>query len=84
MGDLSLPGSHGGVVLLDSETGSTRGVEVTRATEEQYATVLREHNEEVRRHCLSVDVSYTEARLLESHTIEQCALSTVRRMGLFI
>jgi uncharacterized protein (DUF58 family) len=91
--DLSLIGSQGGAVLIDSETGGVRGVEVTKATEAQYAKVLREHNTAVRSDCLSAQVSYTQALLtgesssiesVEQAAIEECALATIRRMGLFI
>jgi uncharacterized protein (DUF58 family) len=83
-GDLALQSSRDGLVLLDSETGGTRGVEVSRATEAQYARVLREHNAQVRQDCLAAQVSFTEASLSEGASIEQCALEVVGRMGLFV
>jgi uncharacterized protein (DUF58 family) len=83
-GDLALQSSGGGVVLLDSETGGSRGVEVTPATAAQYTTLLREHNAQVRQDCLSAQVSYTEVILGQGASIEQCALEAIGRMGLFV
>jgi uncharacterized protein (DUF58 family) len=91
--DLALNGSQGGVVLIDSETGGVRGVELTKAAEAQYVKLLREHNAEMRADCLSAQVSYTQALLsgetssgdpVDWASIEKCALATIRRMGLFI
>ena len=82
--DLSLRDSGGGVVLLDSETGGIQGVEVTHATADRYQELLSEHNAQVRGHCLSAQISYTQATLTEGASIEDCALETVSKMGLFV
>lgn len=82
--DLSLYSTRGGLVLLDSETGGSRGVEVTRSTADQYAKLLRDHNAQVRQDCLSAQVSYTEVALSQGASIEQCALEAIGRMGLFV
>jgi uncharacterized protein (DUF58 family) len=83
-GDRSLRSAQGGVVLLDSETGVTQGVEVTRSTQERYEALLREHNATVRQHCLSAQISFTEAAFSAGDSREECALGTIGRMGLFV
>jgi uncharacterized protein (DUF58 family) len=83
-GDRSLPSSEGGIVLLDSETGVARGLEVNRVTEERYSELLREHNATVRQHCLSAQIAFTEAAPIAGESREECALATIGRMGLFV
>lgn len=82
--DQSLRTGHGGVVLLDSETGVTRGVEVTQTTAERYDSLLREHNTLVRQHCLAAQISFTQAALSSGVSSEGCALATISQMGLFV
>jgi hypothetical protein len=87
--DLSLSSRQGGMVLLDSETGGVRGVEITASTKAQYSHAVREHNSLVRSDCLAAQVSYTQAVVSESVLtdqagIEQCALEAIGRMGLFV
>ena len=83
--DTSLQGAGGGAILLDSETGATQGVQVTRTTEQQYATLLAEHNAQVRQQCLGAQISFTGAvtQGVEG-SVEDRALETVGRMGLFV
>ena len=83
-GDQAPLGAHGGVVLLDSETGVSRGVEVTRTTAERYESLLREHNTLVRQFCLSAQISFTQAASSLDVSPEKCALTTISRMGLFV
>lgn len=82
--DLSLRGAQGGAVLMDSETGDSRGVLITRETEQQYAELLHEHNAQVRHDCLSAQVSHTPVALSPQGSIENAAVEAVGRMGLFV
>ena len=99
--DLKLKSSKGnGLVLVDSENGVVRGVEVNQRSETWYLELLNQHKADLRQDCLSCGVSYTEAKLsdkalnytldqirggvLDRVEIEECALATVARMGLFV
>jgi len=84
-GDTSLQGAGSGAVLIDSETGATQGVQITRATEQQYSTLLAQHNAEVRQQCLGAQISFTGASIQAVEaSVEERALETVGRMGLFV
>jgi uncharacterized protein (DUF58 family) len=82
--DRVLSDSASGVVLRDSETGQSRGIEISRGNQERYAKLLSEHNARIRQHCLSARISFTEATPIAGTSRPECALATIRRMGLFV
>jgi uncharacterized protein (DUF58 family) len=74
----------GGATLLDSESGEARGVELSSDAINRYRALLAEHCAAVRQVCLSAQISFIQAESAESSSVEQAALATVAKMGLFV
>jgi uncharacterized protein (DUF58 family) len=83
-GDHTLETSSSGATFIDSETGSTHGLELGPSTQSEYAALLTEHSKAVRQHCLSHQISFTSAQLSEEDSPQDVALSTISAMGLFV
>jgi uncharacterized protein (DUF58 family) len=83
-GDHTLDASTGGATLIDSETGSLHGIQLSVDTQTEYAALLSEHISSVRQHCLSHQISFTSAKLGDNDSPETIALATISSMGLFV
>ncbi len=82
--DSTLTNLEGSSACLDSETGEARGIEISGAAEETYSRLLVEHNEALRSHCLSNQISYVSTTLTDDVQLEDVAIDTIKRMGLFV
>jgi len=82
--DTTLVDLEGSSACLDSETGEARGIEISGATEETYSRLVTEHNDSLRGHCLSHQISYVSTTLAPDIQLESQAIDTIRRMGLFV
>jgi hypothetical protein len=82
--DWALDTSTSSATLIDSETGSSQGIELGAESFSLYTSLIQGHVSAVREHCLSSHISHTDARISEQDSPEELALSTIRRVGLFI
>jgi uncharacterized protein (DUF58 family) len=82
--DQQLDSSLAGATMVDSETGLVQGIAVGSDNNALYQRLLNEHNASVRQHCLSHQVSFLSTVAGPEESIEESALATISRMGLFV
>jgi hypothetical protein len=70
--------------MVDSETGLVQGIAVGSDNNALYQRLLNDHNARVRQHCLSHQVSFLSTVAGPEESIEESALATISRMGLFV
>jgi uncharacterized protein (DUF58 family) len=73
-----------GATLVDSESGESRGVELSPEALSQYRSLFTEHCAAVRQACLSAQISFLQAEGGEQLSVEKAALATIAKMGLFV
>jgi uncharacterized protein (DUF58 family) len=73
-----------GATLVDSETGSLQGISLTTETRAMYTALLESHNHALRAHCLANKVSYVSTAVADYPSVDDAAIDTIRRMGLFV
>lgn len=75
------PGSAG-ATLTDSETGEELGLSLAPEDRAKYGLLLREHNDAVRKHCLSHQIKFVSTEIHEPLT--DCGIETLTEMSLFV
>jgi uncharacterized protein (DUF58 family) len=68
--------------LIDSETGVSRGLILDRSTRETYTKLLTEHNDELRRYCLSQKIQFVSG--IAKEPLGDSTIATITKMGIFV
>lgn len=82
--DQQLDSAYAGATMIDSETGAVQGIAVGAEGTKLYERLLHEHTMSVRQHCLSNQISFLSAAVSPEQSVEETAVTTISRMGLFV